>query len=471
MKRNKTAKLVVALAATAALVSACGGDRGGDAVVPGTGSSDAQASSSTTVDKFGTLASPCGKGDAKGATDQGVSDTEIKIGYGDDRGFAKSPGLNKEMSDAVSAMIDWCNEQGGINGRKIVGTDYDAAMTQANSVMQDACRTQFMMVGHGFAMDQTSEQTRVACNMAAVPGFTVSPDAANGPMTYQGVPFPVDVANASVWFQMGEMHPDLKNDFALVGSTMPTIITSLTKTKSMAEAAGFKLKDCGITINYEGEASYVPFAEKVKACGAKGLWTSRSPVPAEFNFFKAVDQVGIDPIILGEATWYGNSVQAFNKDTGLLDNLNAGMTFQMLENDKNAAVKQYKDLVTAKGGKTALLGMQSTSSFLLWATAAKECGSDLTRQCMINELSKIHEWDGGGLHAASDPGKNIPAQCGLVVSIKGADYSQAFPTTAGEFKCDPQYLVKTDPSTWGTELGADRISTKYLNPNVITPKA
>lgn len=471
MKTNKTAKLLVALAATAALVSACAGDRGGDAVVPGAGSNDAQASPSNSVDKFGTLASPCGEGDAKGATDQGVSDTEIKIGYGDDRGFAKSPGLNKEMSDAVSAMIDWCNAQGGINGRKIVGTDYDAAMTQANSVMQDACRTQFMMVGHGFAMDQTSEQTRVACNMAAVPGFTVSPDAANGPMTYQGVPFPVDIANASVWFQMGEMHPDLKNDFALVGSTMPTIITSLTKTKSMAEAAGFKLKDCGVTINYEGEASYVPFAEKVKACGAKGLWTSRSPVPAEFNFFKAVDQVGIDPIILGEATWYGNAVQSFNKDTGLLDNLNAGMTFQMLENDDNEAVAQYKELVTAKGGKTALLGMQSTSSFLLWATAAKECGSDLTRQCMIDELSQIHEWDGGGLHAPSDPGKNIPAQCGLMVSIKGADYSQAFPAEAGEFKCDPQYLVKTDPSTWGTELNADRISTKYLNPNVITPKA
>ncbi|WP_430333869.1 ABC transporter substrate-binding protein [Rhodococcus sp. ACT016] len=471
MKRNKTAKLVVALAATAALVSACAGDRSGDAVVPGTGSGDAKASSSTAAEKFGTLASPCGTGDAKGATDQGVTDTEIKIGYGDDRGYAKSPGLNKEMSDAVSAMIDWCNEQGGINGRKIVGTDYDAAMTQANSVMQDACRSQFMMVGHGFAMDQTSEQTRVACNMAAVPGFTVSPDAANGPMTYQGVPFPVDVANAAAWFQMGEMHPDMKSDFTLVGSTMPTIITSLTKTKSMAEAAGFTLKDCGITLNYEGEASYVPFAEKLKQCGAKGMWTSRSPVPAEFNFIKAVDQVGLDPIIFGEATWYGNAVQSFNKDTGLLDNLNADMTFQMLENDANPAVKQYKDLVTAKGGKTALLGMQSTSSFLLWATAAKECGSDLTRQCMITELSKIHEWDGGGLHAVSDPGTNTPAQCGLMVELKGAEYSQAFPTQQGEFKCDPKYLIKTDPSTWGTDLNADRISTKYLNPNVITPKA
>ncbi|SUE04378.1 lipoprotein [Prescottella equi] len=201
------------------------------------------------------------------------------------------------------------------------------------------------------------------------------------------------------------------------------------------------------------------------------MWTSRSPVPNEFNFFKAVDQAGLDPIIFGEATWYANSAQAFNKDSGLLDNLNAGMAFQMLENDNDPAVKQYKDLVTAGGGKTALLGMQATSSFLLWATAAKECGSDLTRQCMIDELSQIHEWDGGGLHATMDPGANIPAQCGLMVSLKGADYSQAFPADKGEFKCDPQYLVKTDPSTWGTELNADRVATKYLNPNVITPKA
>lgn len=474
MKSKKTAKLVVALAATAALISACSGNRSGDAVVAGSSDAGAKASSSASgsaSEKFGTLDSPCGEGDAKGATDQGVSDTEIKIGYGDDRGFAKSPGLNKEMSDAVSAMIDWCNEQGGINGRKIVGTDYDAAMTQANSVMQEACRSEFMMVGHGFAMDQTSEQTRVACNLAAVPGFTVSPDAAMGPMSYQGVPFPVDYAAGSAWFQMAEMHPDLKNGFTIVGSTMPTIITSNNKVMQAAAAAGFNLKDCGITLNYDGEASYVPFAEKLKSCGAKGVWTSRSPVPMEFNFFKAIQQVGLDPIILGEATWYANAAQSFNKDSGVLDNLNAGMTFQMLENDNVPAVKQYKDLVTAQGGKTALLGMQSTSSFLLWATAAKECGSDLTRQCMIDELSQIHEWDGGGLHAPSDPGRNIPAQCGLVVALHGSDYSQAFPSEKGEFKCDPQYLVKTDPSTWGTALNGDRISTKYLNPNVITPKA
>ena len=338
--------------------------------------------------------------------------------------------------------------------------------------MQEACASQFMMVGYGFAMDQTAEQTRVACNLVSVPGFTVSPDAANGPMTFQGVPFPVDYANGSQWFQMAEMHPDLVNDFDVVNSTMPTIISSTTKIRSIAEAAGFKLKDCGVTLNYEGESSYVPFAEKYKECGAKGIWTSRSASPSELNFVKALDQVGIDPIFFGEATWYGATVSDWNKDTGLLDNLNAGMTFQMLENaDKVPAVKKYVDLVSEQGGKTALLGMQAASSFLLWAAAADECGNDLTRQCMVNELSNIHEWDGGGLHAVTDPGKNMPATCGLMTSLKGSTYAQAFPSTAGEFKCDPKYLVATDKSTWGTELGADRVSTKYQNANVIKPQS
>lgn len=300
MKLSAASKSMAGLFAVVVATSACASDRGADpsagALAP---AAAAAAAAPTAEESFGTLASPCGPGDAAGSTDQGVSDTEIRIGYGDDRGYSKSPGLNKEIGDAVSAMIDWCNAQGGINGRTIVGTHYDAAMTQANAVMQNACASEFMMVGHGFAMDQTSEQTRVACNLAAVPAFTVSPDAANGPMTYQGVPFPVDYANGSAWFQLAQLRPDLKDKFDLVGSTMPTIVTSLTKVRSIAEAAGFELKNCGVTINYDGEASYVPFAEKFKECGVEGLWTSRSPVPNELNFFKALGQVGIDPVLIG----------------------------------------------------------------------------------------------------------------------------------------------------------------------------
>ncbi len=150
-------------------------------------------------------------------------------------------------------------------------------MTQANTVMQNACASEFMLVGHGFAMDQTSEQTRVACNLAAVPRLHGLPGCRERPMTFQGVPFPVDFANGSQWFQLAEMHPELLDKFDIVDSTMPTIITSNTKVRSVAAAAGFTLKNCGVTLNYEGESSYVPFAEKLRECGVGGLWTSRSP--------------------------------------------------------------------------------------------------------------------------------------------------------------------------------------------------
>jgi hypothetical protein len=82
------------------------------------------ASSSISTTKFGTLPSPCGNGHATGATDQGVTNTTINLAYGDDRGYSGIPGLDQEMGDAVKDMIAWCDAQGGINGRKIVGDFY-----------------------------------------------------------------------------------------------------------------------------------------------------------------------------------------------------------------------------------------------------------------------------------------------------------------------------------------------------------
>ncbi len=138
---------------------------------PSAAGASTSASSSST---FGTLPSPCGKGKATGATEQGVTNSTISIAYGDDRGFSGLPGLDQEMGDAVKAMVAWCNAQGGINGRKIVGDYYDAAVTNIGTVMTQACKKDFMLVGEGFALDGVAEQTRLGCNLAAVPGFTVS---------------------------------------------------------------------------------------------------------------------------------------------------------------------------------------------------------------------------------------------------------------------------------------------------------
>ncbi|TDD33746.1 hypothetical protein E1287_18750 [Actinomadura sp. KC06] len=473
MKVDKIGRLAAGALAVALVTASCASDRSGtDGISDGNGGNGSDGGGKTTASKtFGTMPSPCGPGDAKGKTDQGVTDDQIAIGFGDDRGFASAPGLSKEMGDAIGAMIDWCNEQGGINGRKLKGNQYDAAMTQSVKVVQESCKQDFMLVGQGFALDDAAEQYRVGCKLPTVAGFTVGPNAAMGPMKYEAVPYPVDLMNIGALRIAEKQFPDFKGKTDILLSTSPAVTHGTNKIAGAMKGIGITPMECGVRLNDKGESSYMPFAEKIKDCGVKYLWTSDSPDPGQFSFLESIDRAGAKPTYVFEATWYSTFVSKWNA-SGAGNNLHVGMIFQPLENAaKVPAVKQYTDIVGAKKGKVALLGMQATSSFLLWAQSAQKCGSDLTRQCVINELSKVHEWTGGGLHAPTDPGNNKPASCSLMVKLNGTKYEQAFPKNVGEFECGGDFVVKTDPKTWGTTLNADRTSTKFLTGDVIKPQA
>ena len=78
---------------------------------------------------FGTLKDVCGPGSAKGATDTGVTNTEIHVATISDPGTVGAPGLNKEIFDGADAFVGWCNAAGGILGRKLVLDKLDAKIT------------------------------------------------------------------------------------------------------------------------------------------------------------------------------------------------------------------------------------------------------------------------------------------------------------------------------------------------------
>jgi ABC-type branched-subunit amino acid transport system substrate-binding protein len=458
----------VAIAATM-VVSACGG--GGRGGSPQSSAPASGSSGSATTAKFGTIDSPCGKGNATGATDRGVTNSNINIGYGDDRGFAQSPGLNKEMGDGVKAFIKWCNSQGGINGRQITGHFYDAKISLANNVMTQSCNTDFMMVGEGFAADGSAEATRVKCNMVSVPGYSVLADFANGPMMYQAVPNPVDFTPASSYYQAAKLFPDAVKKFAFVDTTLAATHVSILKDKVAMQQAGFQFAGCDITINYFGEPDYKPFVRKLQECGAKMIFTNVTPGPVLENFITAMHQLNYNPIFLMEAADYTAPFAAWNTQ-GYANNVYVREAFLPLEAaDQVPAIKDYVSIVTGDGGAVSQLGEQAVSSFLLWATAAKSCGSTLTRQCIVNYLSKVHDWTAGGLHATGDTGKNMPPQCGVLLKLTGTKWSQYYPTKAATLDCDPKYIAAVPQNLWGTKLNSDRIATTFLTPSVILPKS
>src|SRR5438128_9405262 len=298
------------MAAVLALVAAgCTGNRGPDTSV-GVGAPKATTPKGEAPSaSFGDLASPCstrGAGTAGGAgpAEQGVTNDKVVIGYGNDAGFSVVPGLSHELSDAMKAMIKWCNAQGGINGRQIEGRYYDAKFTETNNVMQEACGQVFMLVGEGWASDGAAEETRLGCNLPAVPGYSVTAEFANAPLMYQGVPNPIDVNPAAWAAQLAKAFPDKIAKASVMFANFSALIDTQDKALQAFQRFGWKFLDCPQSYGALGDADWRPFAQKLKDCGAQAVNYVGTPYPNFENLLDSAAQVGYKPIWFAEANMY-----------------------------------------------------------------------------------------------------------------------------------------------------------------------
>jgi ABC-type branched-subunit amino acid transport system substrate-binding protein len=466
--RRATILVVIGLAA-----AACGGNHGNGSASVTPGSTGTPTTVAPAVAKFGTLVSPCGPGSAQGATANGVTNTSITIGYGDDAGYSAAPGLDKEMSDAVKPMIKWCNDQGGINGRKVVGKYYDAKVLQVTQVMTQACNDKvFMLVGQGWVLDSGQEQTRIACKLSTIPGFSVGTAFASGPGMEQPLPNPGDEETVSSAFQIAQLFPDAVKKAAFVFAEFPATRETRDKAAAAYPKAGWKFLACDQKYNIAGESDWKPFASTLKACGVQAVVWVGSPDPNLENFLNASKQVGFAP--QAWATDPNQYTAAFAKWNGqyggAADNVYVRMTGVPFELAAQApAVKQYTDLVAKSHGTIGLLGEQSASAFLLWATGVKACGSAVTAKCVLDSAAKQTDWTGGGLHIPADPGSNTASKCGMLLKLKGAEWVKVVPSGDTLFDCNDKYLVKgiTTSAVTAAKLDANRVATQF---GTFTPK-
>jgi hypothetical protein len=112
---------------------------------------------------------------------------------------------------------------------------------------------------------------------------------------------------------------------------------------------------------------------------------------------------------------------------------------ELAEDEK--ATQDYLDLMEQynPSGKVALLGQQSLSSFLLFATAATACGSDLTADCLLEEARAVSPWTAGGLHAPQTPGNLEPSPCYLILDLEASGFvvnEEATKANEGIYSCD-----------------------------------
>ena len=451
---------LLAVLALSVVVAGCG-DRGSDASGgTGGGSTTAPADDGGGgggKGDWGDLKGVCGPKEKGGEVpsgddSQGITADSITVGTVADPGFSARPGLNQEIFDAGDAFVAWCNAAGGINGKELKLNKHDAKLTDYKPAIDAACTTDFAMVGGGAVQDNLWEDTGVACDLIDVAGFAVTPQKAglagqkpSETRTVQPVPNPGDRYIVAGLKLIDEANPGALDKTGFLTADFQTLAAQYSKESQGFEGVGATEVYKGV-YGINGEANWTPFVTAMEKDGVKlQKFIGEGANGAAFE--KARQTAGFEPEVrLYETNFYD---QEFVKAGGsAVDGALITSAFiPMEEADTHPATQQYLDVMDQQGGKKALLGLQSTSAWLLFATLARDCdqAGDLTRSCILKGADAVDDWTGGGLHAATNPGNNDPAECQMVMEIKDGKFTRWGPDDE-DFSCPEGAVVDVEPA-------------------------
>ena len=448
-------KLALPLAVGAALTLAVAGCGRSGSSGPAASSSSPVGSSSAPASAapgdFGSLKGVCGPGNAKGATERGVTDTTIRIGVTADPGAAAAPGLEQEFFDTADGFSQWCNAAGGINGRKIVVDKLDAKLFNVGQVTTQACQKDFMLVGNGNAFDSAGVKIRENCKLGQIPAYVVSPQAVDAKYQVQASPVPSDEVNNGAMRLLAAAYPDTKAGGVGIGSsTLSSIIPTGLKAQEYLKDIGVKvavLQNQPVQVD-----NYRPYIEQLKTTDAKGFYqiSAQDPTP----IVQAMKNVGYTPDwILYSVQFYGPQAVSGAKALGTFPPSYVQFpTLPFALDTKYPVLKQAENIISAAvhNPKLTWSSLSSFNAWLLFAESAKACGSNLTMDCVLSKAKDHTDWTAGGLYPPQNLVSGEASPCIALVRLTSDgfvyDEKVTSPTSGdGPFNCDPANVkhVKT----------------------------
>ncbi len=393
--RSTTMRLAIATVTLAAILVSLSSAATGAA----TSSSRVESSSVPTNGVWPGLGKICEAGTGGASSVRGVGDKTINIAVFNDAANTIEPGLEAEFPQQAQAFADWCNASGGINGRKIVIDNRDAALFNAAQQATAACQSDFMAVGGGMALDQPSVPVREKCGLGQISGYVVS-DASELASDQ------VDPSGANTntitsgWFgALAKAYPQAVKKAGMGGENNPSVLEPERKDEYGAEAQGWNVLDFQeppISVT-----DWAPYIEEVQSKGVEALWPSLDDniVP----YFQAMTTAGYHPafVILG-VQFYTSSTATGVADNPGLPPVYVETSWWPLEMaSQNPSTEQLVNVMHtyAKGDPVDFDDEEGAESWLLWAKSASACGAELTVSCVLSHAAATKNWDAGGIES------------------------------------------------------------------------
>lgn len=417
--------VVLALAA-----AACGSRGSSNTKKPTTPS----GSATTPVDPN----TPCGPGNAKGSTDTGVTDKSIKIATIQDISGPR-PGLFQANQDAMVAFVAYCNGLGGVNGRKLDLEKLDSGLYDARPRAEQACGDAFAIVGQAAALDEGVAEATVACGIPEVLPFGSTTAMANAVNAVSSTPAPPDLLPAGGERYLAQKYPDAVKHAAMLYVSLPT-----TEVLAKRRIEGFT--KLGFKFDVERQIAVVEVNWGPVVDLFRNDHTQYFNVVSDFTNLVGLErelaQQGVRPKF-PESDQSGYDQGVLTQAGTAADGTLIVLTTVPFEEAKTSTEMQlYLDWLhrTHAVSPPSALGVFGWSAALLFATALKRLGSNVTRKGLLTELHKIKSWDGAGIQAPTDPGDNLPTKCFMYMIVKGGKFVRWYPSKG--FSCSPKNVVK-----------------------------
>jgi hypothetical protein len=392
----------------------------------------------------------CEPGPGGASTVRGVGQKTINIAVFNDAANTIQPGLEVEFVQQATAFADWCNVAGGIDGRKLLIDNRDAALFNAAQEATAACQSDFMAVGGGVALDESAVPIREKCGLGQITGYVVS----NASILASDQVDPGGTNTNSVtagWFAaLARAYPKAVKLAGMGGSDTPSVLQEETKDEFGAEAEGWKVIDfLEPPVSVE---NWTPYVEDYQQKGVQALWPASN---SNFTpFAQAMTTAGYHPafVILGPQFTNSQTQQAVAANPSLPPVYIYTGFWPLTMAAQNPSTEELVTIMHkyAKGDTIDFDDEVGAIGWLLWAKSATACGANLTVTCVLSHATAIKNWDAGGIQApvarltlSNENPQPSPCFAMLRVDAKGITYDKALTRpTQSIWNCNPKGLVQ-----------------------------
>ncbi len=407
--------LVVVL--TASVLSACGSSKG-------------SASSSTVAGTQGSTI--------------GITPKQITVGNVATIG-GPVPGIFAGAPNGLKAYLAYINSKGGVNGRQIVMKSGDDAGTCA----QNLSATQALepevaaFVGDFSINDNCAASVFTTNTELPTIAYFQSP-------TIQGLPNSFNPQNTRGGWRTGpyiyykQQYPQAVGAVGSLYVNSASVITSWNNQKAAMNHVG------GYHVVYErgvspSETDFTADVVRMRAAGVKAVIVEAINGTILTQLLNTIQQQNWHPqLIVTNIAYGGTFLKTVNP--GAADGVLDDQQVPMYLGEDRAVVPEVNLFLewmnkVNPGFAPDIFSLYAWASGEMFVQALQAAGSNPTRQSILAQLQKIHQFDANGLVAPTDPASKVAPVCWMLLKVQNNGFQRVTPskgfTCSGEFYVNP----------------------------------